>query len=150
VYDVTVQAELLSADKKTVQAVAHAPVRRLAVRHQLVVTLDGPTRSETTLDAKTGATVKLQGKVERREGLTGDVMLTLTGLPPGVTAAPVTVKAADTAFTLNVVLPPSTPAGEISGLKLSATAAADAKQPNVRVRSRDVEWTLVVGSPKMR
>jgi hypothetical protein len=54
------------------------------------------------------------------------------------------VKAADTAFVLTVVLPANTAAGEIGGLKLSATAAADAKQPNVRVRSRDAELTLVV------
>jgi hypothetical protein len=144
VYDVTVQAELLTADKKTVLAVAYAPVRRMTVRHQVVVTLDGPNRVETTLDPKTGATVKFQGKIERREGLTGDVALTLTGLPPGASAAAVTVKAADAAFTVNVVLPANTPAGEITGLKLSGTAVADAKQPNIRVRSSDVDLTIVV------
>jgi hypothetical protein len=147
VYDLTVQAELLSADKKTVLAVAFAPVRRMTVRHQIVVRLDGAARIETTLDAKTGAMVKVQGKVERREGLTGDIALTLTGLPPGATAAPVTVKADATEFALNIALPANTPPGEISGLKLSGTAAPDAKQPNVRVKSRDVELTLVVSAP---
>jgi hypothetical protein len=142
-YDLTVQAELLTPDKQKVRAVAFAPVRRLAVRDLLAVSLDGAARVEVLLDAKTGATVKVQGKIERREGLTGDVALTLTGLPPGASAAPVTVKAADAAFVLTVVLPVNTTAGEIGGLKLSATAAADAKQPNVRVRSRDVELTLV-------
>ncbi len=147
VYDVTVQAELLTADKKTVVAVAYAPVRRMAVRHQVVVLLDGPPRIETTLDPKTGATIKLAGKVERREGLTGDVVLTLTGLPAGASAAAVTVKAAESAFLVNLVLPPAAAASEIAGLKLSATAAADAKQPNIRVRSRDVDVIVVVRPP---
>jgi hypothetical protein len=144
VYDVTVEAELLAPDKKTVLAVAYAPVRRMVVRHQVVVRLDGPNRIESVVDPRKGATVKLQGQVERREGLAGDVILTLTGLPAGASAAAVTVKAGSTAFALNLVLPPGLPAGEISGLKLSGTATPDAKQPNIRVRSRDVELTLVV------
>ncbi len=147
VYDVTVQAELLTADKKTVLAVAYAPVRRMVVRHQILVKLDGPAHIETTLDPTTATTVKLTGQVERREGLTGDVALTLTGLPAGATAAAVTVKADTTAFTVNVVLPPNTSAGEINGLKLFGTAAADVKVPNIRVKSRDVDVTLVVRAP---
>ena len=71
VYDVTVQAELLAADKKTVLATAYTPVRRMPVRLPLVVQLDGAARIEATLDAKTGATVKLKGKVERRDGFEG-------------------------------------------------------------------------------
>jgi hypothetical protein len=67
--------------------------------------------------------------------------------PAGAQAAPVTVKAGTTAFALNVVLPPGLPAGEITGLKLSGTAVPDAKQPNVRVRSQDVELTLVLRAP---
>jgi hypothetical protein len=144
VYDMTVQGELLSPDKRTVLAVAYAPVRRLPVRMPLVVRLDGPPRIDAAVDPKTGATLKVQGQVERREGLTGDVALDLKGLPPGARADAFTVKAGTNAFALNVVLPPNLPAGEIRGLKLSGTAALDAKQPNVRVRSREVELTLVV------
>jgi hypothetical protein len=144
VYDVTVHAELLSADKRSVLASAYTPVRRLAVRPSLVLTVDGTGRIEAKLDPKAGATVPVKGKVERREGLTGDVALTLTGLPAGARADPVTVKAGATEFTVNVVLPPTIPAGEVSGLQLAATAVADPKQPNVRVRSREVELTLVV------
>lgn len=147
VYDISVQAELLSTDKKTVLAVAAAPVRRMSVRHLVVVRLDGPDRVETILDPQKGATVKLQGQIERREGLTGDVTLTLTGLPAGASAAAVTVKAGTTAFAVTVVLTPGVPAGEVTGLKLSATAVPNVKQPNVRVRSRDVGLTLVVQAP---
>jgi hypothetical protein len=119
-------------------------VKRLAVRQSLILTVEGTGRIEAKLDPKMGATVPVKGKVERREGLTGDVALTLTGLPPGARADAVTVKAGVSEFTINVVLPPNLPTGEVKGLKLSGTAAPDAKQPNVRVRSREVELTLVV------
>jgi hypothetical protein len=146
-YDVTVQAELLGADKRTVLATVFAPVKRLAVRQSLILTLEGTGRIEAKLDPKTGATIPVKGKVERREGLTGDVVLTLTGLPPGARADAVTVKAGVNDFTLNVILPANVPPGEVKGLKLAGTAAPDVKQPNVRIRSREVELTLVVQVP---
>jgi hypothetical protein len=145
VYDVTVRAELLGPEKTTVQATAYAPVRRMAVRLPVAVHLEGPTRVEATLAAGSPTTVKLQGHVERREGLTGgDVSVVLLGLPKGVRADPVRVKAGATAFTLSVVLSPGVPAGEITGLKLFASAAPDAQRPDLRVRSRTLELTLVV------
>lgn len=143
-YDVTVQAELLTPDKQRALAVAFAPVRRLPVRVPLAVMLDGPTMIQAVVDPKKGATLKLTGKVERREGLAGDVTLSLTGLPPGARADAPAVKAGTNVFTLTVVLPPNTPAGELRGLKLTGSAATEPKQPNVRVRSRDIELTLVV------
>ncbi len=147
VYDVTLQAELLSADKRTAVAIAYAPVRRMTVRHHVVVRLNGPTRVETMLGPKGGGIVKLEGQVERREGLSSDIALTLTGLPAGVTAAPVTVKAGTTAFTLNVVLAANVAPGEFTGLKLTGTAVLDAKQPNIRVRSQDLDLILSVRAP---
>ena len=133
VYDVTIQADLLAADKK-VLATAYTPVRRLEVRQQLIVTLAGPERLAVPLVAKKGTTVKIQGKIERREGLKADVTLALTGLPAGVKAAPVTLKGDATDFTLTVFLPPNLAVGEIKGLKLTGSFAPNAKQPNVRVR----------------
>jgi hypothetical protein len=146
-YDVTVQAELLSPDRRVVLATAYAPVRRLAVRLPLVVSVDGPPRLEAKLDSKTGVSFDVRGKVERREGLTGDVAVSLAGLPAGGRAAPVTVKAGATEFALKVVLPPNTPVGEVKGLKLAGSAAPDPKRPGVRVSSREVELTLVVQAP---
>jgi hypothetical protein len=143
-YDVTVQAELLSADRRMVLATACAPVRRLPVRLPLLVHLPGPARIDVRSNPKAATRFTVKGKVERKEGLTGDVILTLTGLPPGVAAPPVTVKAAATDFELALSLPANYPGGEVKGLKLSASAAADPKQPAVRVRSREVELTLVV------
>jgi hypothetical protein len=143
-YDVTVQAELLSPDRRTVLATAFAPVRRLAVRVPLLVHLQGPPRIEVKSSPKAPSPVVIKGKIERKEGLAGDVALTLTGLPPGLGVPQVTVKAAASDFELKLNLPTNYPAGEVKGLKLSASAVADPKQPGVRVRSRDVELSLVV------
>ena len=146
-YDITVQADLLAADKK-VLATTYAPVRRLPVLVPLLVQLTGPERIDVPLVLKKGATVKIAGKITRQEGLKGDVVLTVKGLPPGVTAAPVTIKADTIDFAVNLVVPPTIAAGEIKGLKLSASMAVDPKLPNLRVSSRDVEVTLVVTAAK--
>ena len=148
VYDVTVQAEFLTPDKKTVLAVAFAPVRRMAVKVPLVVKLDGPPRVEAAVDPKKGGTAKIAGQVERKEGLTSDVTLTLAGLPPGVIAPPVTLKGGATGFAFTLNLPANQPAGEFKGIKIAATAPADPKTPNVVVRSREVELALVVNVSK--
>ncbi len=145
-YDITVQAELLDGAKK-VLATSYAPVRRMQVIIPIAVKLDGPGRIETPFDAKKGATIKLQGKIERREGVKTDVALALAGLPVGAKAEAVTVKADASAFTLSVTFPPNVPPGEIKGVKLSGSYAPDAKLPNVRVKSRDVELTLVLNAP---
>ncbi len=143
VYDMTIQAELLTADKQRVQATTFAPVRRMSVRMPVVVQLAGAAQIDVSLEPAKGATVMIAGKVERREGLTGDVAVTLAGLPVGASAAAVTVKADATDFSISLVLPANLPAGEIKGLKLSANAAAPGNTA-LRVRSRDVDLVLVV------
>jgi hypothetical protein len=147
-YDLTIQAELLAPDKKTVLATSFAPVRRLPVRMLLLVEVEGAERIETTIDPKAGASFEVKGNVERREGLTGDVTVSLAGLPAGGKADPVTVKAGMTEFSLRVILPANVPVGEIQGVKLSATGTRDAKLPNLRVKSRDVELTLVLNASR--
>lgn len=148
-YDVTVQAELLSADKRTVLATAYAPVKRLALSLPIVVKLTGPTELSAALDPKTNTVLKLTGKIERREGATGDATVSLIGLPTGLNVAPATVKAGADDFTLTIAVPPTTPPGKLTGLKLSALIVPDPKQPAVRVKSRDVELTLVVTAPTL-
>ena len=143
VYDMTIQAELLTADKQRVQATAFAPVRRMTVRMPVVLQLAGAPQIDVSLEPSKGATVMISGTVERREGLTGDVVVTLTGLPAGASAAAVTVKADATDFAMSLVLPANLPAGEIKGLKLSANAVAPGN-PALRVRSRDVDLVLNV------
>jgi hypothetical protein len=144
VYDVAVRAEFLPPDRRGVLAVAWTPVRRMTVRMPLILSLAGPPRIEVKQDPKTGNTIPLKGKVERREGLAADVVLALTGLPPGARADAVTVKAGVADFALPIILPPNLPPGEIKGLKLAGTAIPDPKQPNIRVRSHEVEFALVL------
>jgi hypothetical protein len=52
------------------------------------------------------------------------------------------VKTGATKFAVKLVLPPNLAVGEIKGIKLAGTFAPDAKQPNQRIKSRDVELVL--------
>jgi hypothetical protein len=146
-YQIAVLAELLTPDKQRVLASAVTPVRKMFVALPVAVKLDD-TRFDALLDAKTGATVEVSGSVERLNGFAGDIAVSLTGLPPGVPVpAPITVKAGETDFAFKLAIPPTTPASETK-LKLTATAI-DPKQPNVRVKGRDVEAVLnVIAPPK--
>jgi hypothetical protein len=144
-YQVAVLAELLTADKQRVQASAVTPVRTLKVLLPVAVKFDSA-KLEAKLDAKTGAMLEVKGTVERLNGFTGDIAVSLAGLPAGVPVpAAVTVKAGATTFSFKLAIPPTTPASE-SQLKLSATAI-DPKQPNVRVKGRDVEVVLIIIPP---
>jgi hypothetical protein len=144
-YDVAIQAEQLSPDKQRVLATAFTPVRHLTVRMPVAVKLTSPTRVMVKLDPKMPSSFELKGEVVRAEGFAGEATVTLAGLPPGVQAAPATVKAGAAAFAIKVTLPAATAPGEFKGLKLTATAATNPKQPNVLVKSREIEVTLVVG-----
>lgn len=143
-YQVALQAELLSADKQRVLASAVTPVRTMPVKMPVALKLEKSPKIEAKLDAKMAVTVEITGTVERLNGFTGDAVVTLAGLPPGVAVpAPVTVKAAETKFAIKLSLPPGTAAAEAK-LKLSASVVPDLKQPNVRVKSRDVDLVLAI------
>ena len=146
-YDLAVQAELLSADKQKVLATSFTPVRRLPVQMPVEGQLVGETKIDVMLDPAKGAMQKIEGTIKRREGITGDVVVALAGLPTGVRADSPTVKADATTFTVTVTLPPAQLVGELTGLKLSATIAPDPKQANARVKSREVELKLNVLRP---
>ncbi len=147
-YQIAVQAELLSADKQKVLATAVTPVRNFPVKLPVAIKADAP-KIEAKLDAKTGAMIEVKGTAERLNGFTGDIQVSLAGLPVGVPVpAPVTLKAAETQFVVKLTFPPTTPPGEAK-LKLSASVVSDPKQPNIRVKGRDVEVTLnVIPPPK--
>jgi hypothetical protein len=143
VYDLAVQADLLSPDRRTILATAYTPVRRFPVRLPLMVHLEGPPRIEAKQNPKTAANIKIKGKIERREGAAADVTLTLAGLPPGIAAAPVVVKSGSTDFILQLIIPPNIAPGETT-IKILGSIAPDPTQPAIRVRSRDVELTLAL------
>jgi hypothetical protein len=143
-YQIALQAELLSPDKQKVLATAVTPVRTMPVKLPVSVKLEGAARIEAKLDAKMGATVEVKGTVERLNGFTGEAVVSLTGLPPGVAVPPpLTVKAAETKFAFKLTIPPTTPPNEAK-LKLSASVIPDAKQQNVRVKSRDMDFVLAI------
>ncbi|MBY0228477.1 MAG: hypothetical protein K2W96_04265, partial [Gemmataceae bacterium] len=129
-YELAVQADLLAADRRTVLATAYAPVKRFPVRMPLVVIVPA------AVEAAKGKTAEIKGKVERREGLAGDVQVTATGMPPGVSLPPITVKGND--FVLKAALPAGLAPGTYP-LKVSAANLA-----GTRVKSRDAQVTLIV------
>lgn len=143
-YQVALQAELLTPDKQKVLATAVTTVRTLPVKLPVALKLAGPSSIEAKLDAKMPATVEVKGVAERLYGFTGDITVTLAGLPPGVAVPPpVTIKAAESAFAFKLSLPPTTAPTEAK-LKLSASAVPDPKQPTTRVKSRDIDVTLSI------
>jgi hypothetical protein len=141
-YDFAIQAEVLSADRRTVLATVFTPVRKLPVKLPVALKLSGPATIAATPDAKMPTTVEVAGQVERKDGFKDDVALAVTGLPPGLRADAVTVKAGTDKFTVKIVVPPGQMPGEIKGLKLNGTFAPDPKQAAQRIKSRDVELTL--------
>jgi hypothetical protein len=171
-YQIAVQAELLSTDKQKVLATAVTPVRNFFVKLPVSLKADG-TKIDAKLDPKTGATVEVHAAAVRQNGFTGDIAVSLTGLPPGVPVPPpltlkpagpklalklalplarqsVTIRTPDPstqAFTIKLTLPPTIAPGETK-LQLSASVVPNPAQPNVRVKGRDVELTLRVAAPK--
>jgi hypothetical protein len=87
----------------------------------------------------------LAGTIERRDKFQGEVAVTISGLPKEFKAPAATLKGEEAKFSLPISIPPGVTAGEIP-LELSASASINPKQPNVKVRSRDVDVVLVITS----
>lgn len=140
VYDVAVVAELLSKDKKTVLATATTPPRRLPTLIPLKIQL-ASTPWEAKLE-KAGATVKLTGKVERLVDFKGAVTLAATGVPAGVRAASVVVKADAADFEFPIVFPANFAAGDVTEIKLNASGPPDPARANQLIRTKDIPLTI--------
>jgi hypothetical protein len=123
--------------------VAYTPVQELPVVNPIGLTMNEP--APIKLDPKTGASVELTGKVQLVEGATGDVTVTLTGLPAGVPGAPAaTVKPGASDFKFALKLPATLKPGEYPDLKVSATGKPFG--PLV-VKTRDIPVKLSVAEP---
>ena len=85
--------------------------------------------------------MKWSGRIERREGATGDVVVAFEGLPKGVPDTKVTVPADKTEWKLELKIPPTVELGEAAGIKLFATIKADPKVDGL-ARSPNVELAL--------
>lgn len=133
--DVAIKAELLNPERNVVLRTAYSSVRRLPVLNPIAVKLSGSTTIEQTLDPKTGAVVKLTGKIERLADFKGDINLTLTGQPGGVAITNAALKADQTEFALELRFPINFAAGEVKGIKLIATGPPDPQTGNQPVRT---------------
>jgi hypothetical protein len=137
--DLSIRAELLNPDRNAVLRTIYAPIRRLPVLNPLVIKLAAPSPIETTFDPQAGATIQLGAKIERLAGYKGDVTVSVTGLPPGVSGANVVIKADQTDFQVELKVPANLAATEITGIKLTATGPPDPLSGNVPVKSAEVE-----------
>lgn len=145
--DISIKAELLNPERNIVLRTAYSTVRRLPVLNPLAVKLTGSTTIEQQLDPKTGAVVKLTGKIERLANFKGDVNLMLTGQPGGVAITNAAVKADQTDFALELRFPASFAAGEVKGIKLIATGPPDPQTGNQPIRTEvDLMVKLTPGS----
>lgn len=133
--DIVIKAEQLNPERNAVLRTAYSTVRRLPVFNPLMVKLSGATTIEQQLDAKTGAVIKVTGKVERQGSFKGDVNLTLTGQPGGVAITNANVKADQTDFALELRFPANFAAGDVKGIKLNAVGPPDPQTGNQPVRS---------------
>ena len=143
------KAELLRRDGRTVEAVAFTPVRALPVINPLVVKWAAP-KFEVKLDAKMGAALELVGKLERLENAKGDVVITLTGLPAGITVPRATVKDGETDFKLPLKFPAGFVAGELKGVKAAATGKFFAGGPDIKSREIDAAIQLIAPDPEKK
>jgi hypothetical protein len=134
--DLAFRADLLSKDKARVIAQAFTPVKGFSVLNPLAVLMPAP-QVEVSLDPKTGADVKLAGKVERRGGFKGDVTVSLAGLPPGVAVPTAAVKAEQNDFQLVVKLPGTFKPQDLGQVEVFATGRLAPNAPLVN-RSESV------------
>lgn len=144
-YDLAVQAELLSADGKTVLASAVTPVRRLVTALPFAIELVG----EAKVDAKagTGETGKLAGKVQRLGSFDLPVTVMLTGLPAELPSPHIDVPAGKSDFELPVLFPYNSAKGPLKNVKVVATSQPDPKAPRVYSNEVPVAVNIVDGSP---
>ena len=141
-WGLTLVAELLSADKKSVVQSVPGEVLSLQTRSPLNVELASAANIE--VKAGGGETGTLAGKIVRASGFDHPVTVTLAALPKGYPAPKVIVAGDKDEFSLPVRFPYGTKAGELKNVKLVATAAPVAKKENLLVRSNELAVDLKV------
>lgn len=139
---ISIRAELLNVERNSVLRTTYTPVRRLTVLNPLTIVLTTSGPVEAAYDPKTGATVAIGGRIERLGDYKGDVTVTMSGLPAGVSAANVAVKSDQSEFKIEIKFPANFAAAEIPGLKLTATGPPDPQSGNVPVKSAEVSAAI--------
>jgi hypothetical protein len=141
-YDLAIQADLLAADGKNVVASVVSPARRLAATTPIALELvsQGPIE----VRAGVGPTGKVSGKVQRTNGFSTSVHLTLVGLPKELPAPALDLSGDKTDFEIPIAFPYGSAAGELANVKLVATAQPDPKNDKLLVRSNEIPLALKV------
>lgn len=148
-YDVTVQAELLTANKASVLATAYTPVRRLDVAPLFELQVASEPALTAEIDGK-GATVKVKGRVVRNGPVPGDITLAVTGLPTGARSDATAIKTGTDTFEFQLIFPANTPRGELKEIKLTASTVPNPAQANLRTKSPDVNLAVVLTKPETK
>ncbi len=119
-WDLALEAELLSADGKSVIAKAASTVHRFNSVLPFKLQLAGEAKAEGR--AGLGETGFLAGKIERAAGFEKPITVMLTGLPKEIIAPTVVLAANQSEFSLPLKFPFGTKAGEVKNVKLVAVS----------------------------
>ena len=136
---VSFKAELLKRDRKTVESFTYLPVAKIPVVNPMALTF--PAEVSGTVESKKGGTLEIKGEIDRTDDAKGEVTVSLSGLPAGLNAPAVTVKAAERTFALKIALPAAFKAGEFPAVKISATGKPYGQ---AQVKTREFPITLKV------
>jgi hypothetical protein len=144
-WNLSVVAELLAADNKTVISSVTTPVVTLPARVPIKIALEG----EATLTALAGdgETGHLKGTLQREEGYQLPATVTLRGLPEGYPAPTVEVAGDVITFDLEVRFPAGTKPMELKEIQLVATVTPDPKREAVIFSSNVIPLTVNVVAP---
>lgn len=143
-YDLALEADLLSADGKTVLATAFTPARRMTTTSPFVLALAGEAKVEAK--AGSGETGKLTGTIRRLGDFKQPLTVTLAGLPAELPPPEVTLAPEQSEFALPVAFPFGSAPGALSNVKLVASSRLN---PTTVVKSNElpVEVNVVPGGP---
>jgi hypothetical protein len=144
-YRVALVGELLAGDGKTVLATAATPVRRLVARRAIRLAVEGETKIKAVA-GDGGETGVLKGTIQRTQGLTGPIKLSLIDLPGGYKAPTLEVPADQTSFEFAVRFPADAKPAELKDVRLFATTRTKAEDESSTVKSNEVPVTLSVVS----
>lgn len=136
-YQVTLRAELLSRDKRTVLDRGYTALQRFSTLIPVVVSFTGSDKLTAEIDPKAGVRITINGEVERLAGMEQDVTVSLVGLPPGVAVPTTVVKPDQSEFNLEIVFPAAFKPAELESVRVFATGKMRANAPIV-VRSKEI------------
>jgi hypothetical protein len=127
-WDLSLVAELLSADQKKVLATVATPVRRITPQRPFTIELTSANAAEGK--AGLGDAGKFAGKVVRAPGFTAPVTITLDGLPKEVSSPKAVVPGDKAEFELPLRFPFGSKPGELKNAKLVALLDGAATRSN--------------------